>query len=194
MTAASPGLAGEQKETRISLVRIFTAFLVLGGTSFGGGTAGWLHREMVLKRGWLDNSVFLEHLTLGQVLPGSNGIKLTVLIGQRLHGTPGACVALGGLLALPFVLSITIAAIYSGFSAHPLVETMLDGGAAAVIGLTFAAGLHSMVQGAPGATGWAIAAVTIFCVGVLQWPMFPVILVLAPVSIGLAAAEGRRRR
>jgi chromate transporter len=178
----------------VGLVRIFFAFLVLGGTSFGGGTAAWLHREMVVKRGWLDDSVFLEHMTLGQAIPGSNGIKLTVLIGDRLRGTAGACVALLGLLMVPFVLSVAIAAAYGGFGAHPVVQAMLDGAAAAVIGLTFAAGLQTMVQGAPGPAAWSIGAITVVCVGVLGWPMFPVILVVAPVSIAIAAFDGRRRR
>ena len=65
---------------------IFLAFLRLGCTSFGGGTAGWLYRDIVLQRRWLDDPTFLANLTVGQALPGSNGIKLTVLIGQHLHG------------------------------------------------------------------------------------------------------------
>src|ERR1700722_10968178 len=100
----------EKTVPAVGLARMFMAFLVLGATSFGGGTAGWLYREMVVKRGWLDDSVFLEHMTLQQAIPGSNGIKLTVLIGERLHGTLGACTALLGLLAVPFLSSIAIAA------------------------------------------------------------------------------------
>jgi hypothetical protein len=34
--------------------------------------------------------------------------------------------------------------------------------------------------------------VTVFCVGILGWPMLPVMLVLAPVSIGVAASRLRR--
>jgi hypothetical protein len=40
----------------ISLSRVFTAFLWIGCTSFGGGTAGWLYREIVLKRRWVDDA------------------------------------------------------------------------------------------------------------------------------------------
>src|SRR5947207_15211421 len=88
----------------VGLWHIFGAFLWLGCTSFGGGTAGWLYREMVLKRGWLDEATFLSDFALGQAIPGSNGVKLTVQIGQRLHGAAGAVVALVGLLAGPFVI------------------------------------------------------------------------------------------
>ncbi len=173
----------------VGLARIFGAFLVLGATSFGGGTAGWLYREMVLKRRWIDDRVFLEHLSLGQAVPGSNGVKMTVLIGYRLHGVAGAGIALLGLLAAPFVIAVAIGTAYAGFGEHRLAQQMLDGAAAAVIGLTLATGFHSLKQAGSGGSGWAIAAITVVCVGVLGWPILPVLLVLAPVSIGIAAAR-----
>lgn len=177
----------------IGLARIFAAFLRLGCTSFGGNTAGWLHREIVLRRGWIDDATFLADFALGQAIPGSIGIKLTVQIGQRLHGAAGAAAALIGLLAGPFVIVLAIGALYAGFGEHPIVHAMLDGVAAAVIGLTFATGLRSMARGAPGPAALAIAAATVLGVGILRWPMIPVVAALAPPSIGLAFFEARRR-
>src|SRR5947208_863502 len=83
----------------VGAARIFAAFLRLGGTAFGGGTAGWLYREFVLKRRWIDDRGFLAILGIGQIMPGSNGVSMTVLIGQRLAGPGGAAAALAGLLA-----------------------------------------------------------------------------------------------
>jgi chromate transporter len=177
----------------IGLARIFAAFLQLGCTSFGGGTAGYLYREMVLKRRWLDEATFLSDFALGQAIPGSNGVTLTVQIGQRLRGAAGAVVALIGLLAGPFAIVLAIGAAYAGFGEHPILHQMLDGVAAAVIGLTFATGLHSMTQSRPGLTGLTLAATTALCVGVLRWPMLPVVAVLAPLGIVLALIEPRRR-
>jgi chromate transporter len=175
-----------------SLMAIFWAFLRLGCTSFGGGTAGWLHRDIVLRRRWLDDPSFLAMLTVGQALPGSNGTKLTVLIGQHLRGTAGAAVALFALLAGPFAIVLAVAGIYAGLTGNQTLHNMLDGVAAAVIGLTFATGLRSAIHGAPGPVAWAIAAVTVLCVGVLRWPLIPVVLCLAPLSIGLAWLQVKR--
>jgi chromate transporter len=172
---------------------ILLAFLRLGCTSFGGGTAAWLHREFVLRRRWLDDPTFLAAFALNQTLPGSNGVKQAVLIGNHLRGAPGAAVALFGLLAGPFVIVLAVAAIYAGVVQHKIVHDMLDGVAAAVIGLTFAVGLRSGVYGAPGAVAWIIVGVTVLCIGVLEWPLIPVVLCLIPVSVGLAWAQGRRR-
>ena len=174
------------------LLEIFWAFLRLGCTSFGGGTAAWLHRDIVLRRRWLDDPSFLAMLTVGQALPGSNGTKLTVLIGQHLRGTAGAAVALFALLAGPFAIVLAVAGIYAGLTGNQTLHNMLDGVAAAVISLTFATGLRSAVHGAPSPAAWAIAAVTVLCVGVLRWPLIPVVLCLAPLSIGLAWLQVKR--
>jgi chromate transporter len=177
---------------RPGLVAIFAAFLRLGCTSFGGGTAGWLHRDMVLRRHWIDDAAFLQMLTVGQALPGSNGIKLTVLIGQYLRGTAGAAVALLALLLGPFAIVLALATVYAELTGQKMLHDMLEGIAAAVVGLTFATGLRSVVHGTPGPAAFIIAAATVLCVGVLRWPLVPVVLCLGPLSIGLAWLQLRR--
>jgi chromate transporter len=171
---------------RPGLVAIFAAFLRLGCTSFGGGTAGWLHRDIVLRRRWIDDAAFLQMLTVGQAMPGSNGTKLTVLIGQHLGGTAGAAVALFALLLGPFAIVLALATVYAEVTGQKTLHDMLDGVAAAVVGLTFATGLRSIAQGTPGPAAFIIAATTVLCVGVLRWPQIPVVLCLGPLRIGLA--------
>lgn len=185
-------MAPPQPSQAPGLSRIFGAFLRLGGTSFGGGTAGWLYRDMVLRRRWVDDATFLALLAVVQVMPGSNGVNLTVLIGRELRGAAGAAVALLGLLAAPFAIVIAIGALYVGIGEHAPVQAMLNGVAATVIGLTFATGLGGLARGAPGPAAWIAAAATVLCVGVLRWPMLPVIALLAPLSIGLAFVQARR--
>ena len=133
----------------------------------------------------IDDAAFLQMLTVGQAMPGSNGTKLTVLIGQHLRGIAGAAVALFALLLGPFAIVLALAAAYAELAGQ-ILHDMLDGVAAAVIGLTFATGLRSIVQGTQGPTAFIVAAATVLCVGVLGWPMIPVVLCLGPLSILLA--------
>jgi chromate transporter len=177
----------------IGLARIFAAFLRLGCTAFGGNMAGWLHRDIVVRRGWIDDRVFFADYAMGQAIPGSNGIKMTVQIGQRLHGALGSVAALVGLLTVPFAIAVTLGALYAGLGEHRIVHAMLDGVAATVVGLTFATGLHSVAHGSRGPATLGIAAATVLAVVIMRWPMLPVFVVLAPVSIGLALVSGRRR-
>jgi chromate transporter len=69
------------------------------------------------------------------------------------------------------------------------MDAVFDGVAAAAIGLTFATGLKLVQFSAASAGPLAITFATVLCVGVLRWPMIPVVLCLAPISIGLALVK-----
>lgn len=182
----------EPAVAEVSLGAMFLAFFRLGCTSFGGGTGAWVYREMVQRRGWIDERLFLTDMALGQSMPGSNGIKMAILVGQRLKGGAGALTAAFGMLSAPFAIILVIAAIYGRVADIPGVHAVLDGVAAAVVGLTFSSGISAIAKGTPEPSAIAIAAVTVMCVGVLGWPMLPVMLGLAPLSIAVAFARTRR--
>jgi chromate transporter len=179
---------------RVRLSAIFAAFLRLGVVSFGGGTAGWLYREIVERRRWIDDAQFLSGAAVGRLLPGSSGVNLTVQVGQHLRGGPGALAAVLGLLSGPFAIILALAAGYTRIGQSVTVHAVLDGVAAAAIGLTFATGLKLVRFGRASAGPLAVTTATVLAVGVLRWPMIPVVLCLAPVSIGLALLERRGGR
>jgi chromate transporter len=184
--------SGEPTVPQPSLAAIFLAFLRLGCTSFGGGTGAWVYREMVQRRGWVDERVFLTDMALGQSLPGANGIKMAVLVGRRLKGGAGAFAAAFALLVGPLAIILAVGGIYGRLGDHRSVHAVLDGVAAAVVGLSLASGVTAIARGAPEPSSIAIAAVTVLCVGGFGWSMLPVTMGLAPVSIGIAFARARR--
>src|SRR6201993_1074156 len=180
-----------RRTNRVRLLPIFVAFFRLGIVSFGGGTAGWLYREIVERRHWINDGEFLSGAALGRFMPGSGGVNLTVQVGQHLHGASGALVSVLGLLSGPLAIILALAAGYTKVDQSVILHTVLDGVTAAAIGLTFATGLKLVRFGWASAGPMAITAATVLSVGVLRWPMIPVVLCLAPVSIGLALL-GRR--
>jgi chromate transporter len=182
-----------QRVARIGLPAIFAAFFRLGVTSFGGGTAAWLYREIVERRHWIDDGEFLSRAALGRLLPGSGGVNLTVQVGQHLRDGFGAVSAVLGLLSGPLVVVVALAVGYAGIGQGIAVHAVLDGVAAAAIGLTFATGLKLMQFRAARAGPLAVTFATVLCIGVLRWPMIPVVLCLAPISIGLALLTRRGR-
>ena len=176
---------------RIGLPAIFAAFFWLGVTSFGGNTAAWLYHQILQRRHWVTDAEFLSDVALGRIVPGSGGVNLTVQVGQRLRGAAGAVAAVVGLLFGPLVIVLALAAAYSRIGWTPAVHAVLDGIAAAAIGLTFATGLKLLPSGSARLGPLAVTLATVLCVGVLRWPMLPVVLGLAPISIGLALVQGR---
>ena len=177
---------------RVSLPAIFAAFFRLGVTSFGGGTAVWLYRAFVQRRHWISDQTFLTDVGLSRLMPGSAGVNLTVQVGQRLRGGLGALTAVVGLLSGPLVIVVALAAGYARIAGSEVAHAVLDGVAAAAIGLTFATGLVLVPRGASQIGQILITIATVLSIGVLRWPMLPVILCLAPLSVGLALVQRRR--
>ena len=182
------------RTNRVRLLPIFVGFFRLGVVSFGGGTAGWLYREIVERRRWINDAEFLSGAALGRLMPGSGGVNLTVQVGQILHGGSGAFAAVLGLLSGPLAIILALAAGYTRIGQSPTLHAVLDGVAAAAIALTFATGLKLVRFGRASAGPIAVTAATVLSIGVLRWPMITVVLCLAPVSIGLALLDRRGGR
>src|SRR5215469_14391747 len=108
---------GEQ----IGLPALFAAFFRLGIVSFGGGTAGWLYREIVERRRWINDTEFLSGAALAHLMPGSGGVNLTVQVGQILRGARGAVAAALGLLSGPLAIVLALAVGYSKIGQTPVV-------------------------------------------------------------------------
>jgi chromate transporter len=178
---------------QIGLAAIFGAFFRLGITSFGGGTAAWLYRAIVQRRRWIDDQTYLAGVGLSRIVPGSSGVNLTVQTGQRLRGGWGALAAVFGLLSGPFFIVIGVAWGFARLAGNPVAHAFLDGVAAAAIGFTFATGLVLIPRRRNQWAQLLITTATLVAVGVLRWPMLPVILCLAPIGIGLAFLQRPRQ-
>jgi chromate transporter len=179
----------------VSLATLFMSFLTIGMTSFGGGMTGWIRRELVEKRGWLDDPQFLSCYALSQMVPGATNVNLAVLIGTQLRGVVGAFTAIAGLLLVPLAILLTLGSFY--FAAHGApggrwLNAALAGAGAAAIGFNIATGIrlarHNIRRLGPA----LIAAATIIGIGVLRIPLLEVLLVMLPASLALTLWERAR--
>lgn len=168
----------------IPLSALIAVFFRVGVTSFGGSTAAWLYRETVERRHWLDDEGFVTALTLCQVLPGANPVNLAIYVGAQLRGGIGGTVAAIGLIFPPFCVILVFAVLYLQFGSTPLVHAILGGLAAVGIGMTLSVGAK-LARGVRKPVPILIAAGLFVTIGILHWPMVPVVLVVAPLSIGL---------
>ena len=80
---------------RETAITVFTAFLKLGLTSFGGPIAhlGYFRDEFVVRRKWLDDRVYADLVALCQFTPGPTSSKVGIGIGLAKAGLPGALAA-----------------------------------------------------------------------------------------------------
>jgi chromate transporter len=167
----------------VSLFAIYRLCFVVGLFSFGGGLTAWFHREIVQVRGWMTDDEFFSGYSLAQILPGVNSTNMAVYIGQHLRGAIGASAALIGLLTGPFVIVIAAAAAYHQLVALPGFPAIMGGVAAAAVGMMFRLGMTSARGGLRHVPSLVVLVATFVAIGIMQWPLLPVLLVLAPLSI-----------
>jgi len=107
---------------------VFTAFLKLGLTSFGGPIAhiGYFRNEIVIRRKWLSESAYADLVALCQFLPGPASSKVGFALGMMRAGWLGA---LGAFVAftLPSALLMVAFALVAVNLAGPVVMGVLHG-------------------------------------------------------------------
>jgi chromate transporter len=178
-----------------SLTTLFLGFVGIGLSSFGGGLTAWVRREVVQRRGWMDDQQFLSGYALSQLVPGATNVNLAVFIGTQLRGVPGALACFAGLTTPPLIIAMILSATYFSMRGLPggaSVSIALSGMGAVAIGLNLGTGIrlarHSIRRVVPA----LIAATVALSVGVAGLPLVRVLAVMIPVSL-LAAVLNRPR-
>jgi len=166
------------------LSELFVGFLGISLSGFGG-VLPWARRMLVERRKWLNERDFAEALALCQFLPGPNIVNLSVIVGSRFRGVPGALAAFVGLVGAPLVIMMVCGALYARFGELETLRGALAGLAAGAAGLLIAmAAKMAMPLIRDGQAAPLLFALAGFvAVGLFRWPLYWVVLVLAPLSI-----------
>jgi chromate transporter len=170
---------------RVSLGALFSAFVVLGATSFGGGVVAYLREALVTTRQWLDDEEFLADLELSQTLPGLNATNMSILVGDRLRGLTGAAVAFVGMTLPGTVVIFILTVLYGVHEHHPAVNAILAGVAAAAVGLLLAVTLQISRKQLSQERDIVILLVTFVTVGILHVALHTVLLTVGPAAVWL---------
>jgi chromate transporter len=168
----------------VSRGALFASFLKMGLLGFGG-VLPWARRVLVDERQWLSDSEFAELIGLCQVLPGPNVVNLAVIVGARTHGALGSLIAVTGILFVPVGVVLMIATFYASVAHDPLAHAAIGGASAAAAGLILGTAIRLLLQARPATRGLVIGGAAFVAVGVLQWPLLWVIVVLVVVAIAV---------
>jgi chromate transporter len=169
-----------------TLRELFLGFLSIGARSFGG-VMPWAHRVMVEERRWITAADFTETVGLCQFLPGPNIGNTSVVLGKRWFGWRGSIVGFAGLIALPFVWVLALAAFYSDYATIPLVKAIVIGVGAAGAGLFIgtAAKLFRPLARKPAA--WVVVMGCFLSVAVGRVSLLAVIPIAVAIAYFLSA-------
>jgi chromate transporter len=146
----------------------------------------WAQRVLVEERQWLTREEFLETLAFGQLLPGPNVCNVAIMVGDRWFGWRGSVAALGGMILAPLALVLLAISLYNRSSEWPLLRHALAGMGAAAGGLFLATAVKLAMGTRKHWRWWGFGLLAFIGLAVLRWPMALLMLVLAPLAVGLA--------
>ena len=161
----------------------------IGTFTLGGGYAmlPLIQREVVDRKGWIDEEEFLNMIALAQAAPGLIAVNSAIFIGWRVGGRKGVCGAVLGAVLPSFLIILAIAMLFAEWKEQPAVEAVFKGVRPAVVAL-IAAPLVKMARTATKDKGHnAIFLLVSLAAALLIWlgHVNPVWVIIATILITL---------
>jgi chromate transporter len=129
--------AGRPERPGYTLWQLCAYMLRLGTFGFGGPVAlvGYMHRDLVERRGWIVDADYREGLALAQLAPGPLAAQLAIYLGYVHFRLFGATLA-GVAFVLPsFLMVVALGWAYVRYGGLPWMQGVFYGVGACVIGI-----------------------------------------------------------
>ena len=158
------------------LIDLYLTFTKVGAMMFGGGYAMLpiLQREIVDNKKWSTADQLADYYAVGQCTPGVIAVNTATFIGSQQAGIAGGIAATLGVVTIPAILILIIAAFLSSFMDSVIVAHAFNGIRACVTALILA------------------SVIKLFKGSVKDWPtriIYITVLALAAAGNFLAAPE-----
>jgi chromate transporter len=126
-----------REKLNYTLVNLIKYFLKLGTIGFGGPVAlvGYMHRDLVENKKWINDSDFKEGLVLSQLAPGPLAAQLGIYIGFVHFGVLGATLSGLAFVIPSFIMVVLLGIAYQAYGGLPWMQAIFYGISAAVIGI-----------------------------------------------------------
>ncbi|MCR5532544.1 MAG: chromate transporter [Paludibacteraceae bacterium] len=174
--------------------QLFYTYLKIGTFTLGGGYAmlPLIQREVVDRKGWINEEEFLNMIALAQAAPGLIAVNSAIFIGWRVGGWRGVAGAVLGAVLPSFLIILAIAIVFTDWKELPAVEAAFKGIRPAVVAL-IAAPIFKMSKSAK--LGWLTALIPITA-ALLIWLLHvnPVWVILATIILTLIIVDITERR
>ena len=151
-----------------------------------------IQREVVERKGWIDEEEFLNMIALAQAAPGLIAVNSAIFIGWRIGGWRGVCGAVLGAVLPSFLIILAIAMVFSEWKELPAVEAAFKGIRPAVVAL-IAAPLLKLAKSAK--IGWITLLIPVSA-ALLIWlgHVNPVWVIVATIVLTLIVVDIKERR
>lgn len=171
---------------RPGLSTLFSSFLLLGATAFGGpAMVEYIRRLSVGEKGWLDEPSFRDGVALCTTVPGATAMQVAAYVGLRIRGVAGAAAAYIGFGLPAFLFMMVLSALYLEMRGIGMAISAFQGLKVLVVAIVGAAAIGFSRDTLSGARPFAIAATAaaLFLLGVS-----PILIIVLAGALGIIAA------
>lgn len=117
---------------------LFLSTFQLSAFTFGGGFViiPLIRKKFVEQLGWIGEEEMLDLAAIAQSSPGAIAVSISILVGYRVAGIPGALLTVVGTVTPPLIIISVISLFYAAFRDNVFVNMAMCGmlaGVAAVI-------------------------------------------------------------
>lgn len=113
----------------MGFLKLYFLFVKIGAMMIGGGYSmlPLLMRELVEKEKLCTEEELLNYFAVAQCTPGVIAVNSATFIGHRVKKIPGAILATLGVVTVPTILILLIAAVLTNFMEYPIVQHVFAG-------------------------------------------------------------------
>ncbi|SEF68821.1 chromate transporter [Caloramator fervidus] len=164
---------------------LFKTFFKIGAFTLGGGYAmlPLIEKEVVEKKGWIDEEEFLDLVALAQASPGPIAVNTAVFVGYRLMGIKGVLVSTLGSILPSFFIILIIASYFTEMKSSYIIERIFMGIRPAVAGMVLASvfrmGRNVILNFKK------LVFVIVISISVWMYKITPIYIILLSILLGL---------
>lgn len=170
----------------MSLFKLYLMFLKIGSLMIGGGYSmlPLLIRELVERNGIITEDELTDYMAVAQCTPGVIAVNTATFVGYKVRKLIGSIVATLGVITVPTILIILIAAVLKPLMEYEIVEHIFAGIRLAVCALITASVYKLFRKSVTNITTFALFLLAFLFVAV--GGVSPVFIVLGAAITGLA--------
>ena len=172
-----------------SLIHLFTSFLRLGATAFGGpAMIAYIRKMAVDQRHWLDEKTARDGIALCQSIPGATAMQMSAYVGLRAKGVAGAAASFIGFGLPAFLFMTILSALYVQAHKLPAVISAFNGLQAIIVAVVANA---TVSFGRASLKNWKNLINVMIAAGMFGLGMSPILVILAAALFGLLLYPGQ---
>ena len=191
-TNGSPDAETDGDELR----RLMLYFLKLGTIGFGGPAAlvAYMRRDLVERRGAVDEDTYNLALALAQIMPGPLAAQTAIAIGYFRCGVLGATLVGIAFITPSFLMVLALSVAYVAYGGLPWMQALFYGIGAAVIAI-IAVASYRLARGTnkQDLLLWGVFSVLFAATVWLQAELAVLFITAGTLVMLLRAWPGRRR-